>query len=200
MDRSHFVAPLTDLTEGQRRLHRSDCRATRQSEADRQPGLASGTVGNSASPDPGLGLWLSPGRRRTPLRPTQGSDSGSAPEDGELRSAQPRARSRAQPRKTANSAPPDPGLGIGLSPGRRRTPLRLTQGSDSGSAPEDGELRSARPRARTWAQPRKTANSAPPNLGLGLGLSPGRRRTPFRPTPRLGLSPGLSRRSPPRPT
>jgi hypothetical protein len=81
---------------------------------------------NSAPPDIGLGLGLSPGRRRTPLRPTQGSDSGSAPEDGELRSARPRARTRAQPRKTANSAPPDP-------------------------------------RARTWAQPRKTVNSAPPD-------------------------------------
>jgi hypothetical protein len=69
-----------------------------------------------------------------------------------------------------------------------------------GSAPEDGELRSARPRARTWAQPRKTANSAPPDTGLGLGLSPGRRRTPLRLTLGLGLSPGLSRRSPPRPT
>jgi hypothetical protein len=39
-----------------------------------------------------------------------------------------------------NSAPPDPGLGLGLSPGRWRT-----QGSDSGSAPEDDELRLARP-------------------------------------------------------
>jgi hypothetical protein len=48
-------------------------------------------------------------------------------------------------RKTANSAPPDPGLGLGLSPGRRRTLLRPTQGSDSGSAPEDDELRFARP-------------------------------------------------------
>jgi hypothetical protein len=74
------------------------------------------------------------------------------------------------------------------------------QGSDSGSAPEDGELRSARPRARTWAQPQKTTNSAPPNPRLGLGLSPRRRRTPLCPTPGLGLSPGLSRRSPPRPT
>jgi hypothetical protein len=145
------------LTKGQRRLRRSDYCAARQSEADRQLGPASGTIGNSDSPDPG-------------------SDSGSAPEDGELRSARPRARTRAQPRKTANSAPPDPGLGLGLSPGRRRTPLRPTQGSDSGSVPEDGELRSARPRARTRAQSRKTANSAPPDLGLG------RRRTPLRPT------------------
>jgi hypothetical protein len=125
---------------------------------------------------------------------------GSAPEDGKLRSARPRARTRAQPRKTANSAPPDPGLGLGLSPGRRRTSLHPTQGSDLGSAPEDGELCSARPRARTRAKPRKTTNSAPPDPGLGFRLSPRRRRTLLRPTLGLGLSPGLSRRSPPRPT
>jgi hypothetical protein len=118
---------------------------------------------NSAPPDPGLGLGLSLGRRRTPLRPTQGSDLGSAPEDGELRSARPRAWTWAQPRKTANSAPPNPGLGLGLSPGRRRAPIH-------------------------------------PTLGLGLRLSPRRRQTPLRPTPGPGLSPGLSRRSPPRPT
>jgi hypothetical protein len=155
-------------------------------------------MANSAPPDPGLGLGLSPGRQRTPLRLTQGSDSGSVPEDDELCSAQPRARTRAQSRKTANSAPPDPGLGLGLSPGIRRTPLHPTQGSDSRSVPEDDELRSAQPRAQTRAQSRKTANSAPPDPGLGLGLSPGRRRTPLRPTPGLGLSPGLSRQSPPR--
>jgi hypothetical protein len=33
-DRSHFAAPLTGLTRGQRHLRRSDCCATRQSEAD----------------------------------------------------------------------------------------------------------------------------------------------------------------------
>jgi hypothetical protein len=139
--------------------------------------------------------------RKLRLARPQGLDSGSAPEDGELRSARPRARTRAQPRKTANSAPPDPRLRLGLSPGRRRTPLRPTQGSDSGSAPEDGKLRSARPRARTRAQPRKTANSAPPDPGLGHGLNPGRRRTPPRPTPGFGhgLNPGR-RRTPPRPT
>jgi hypothetical protein len=75
-DRRHFAAPLTGLTERQRRLRRSDCGATRQSEADRQSGPVEDTIGNSAPPDPGLGLGLSPGRRRTPLRPTQGSDSG----------------------------------------------------------------------------------------------------------------------------
>jgi hypothetical protein len=46
--------------------------------------------------------------------------------------ARPGAQTRAKSRKTANSAPPDPGLGLGLSPGRRQTPLRPTQGSDSG--------------------------------------------------------------------
>jgi hypothetical protein len=101
--------------------------------------------------------------RKLRLTRPQGSDSGSAPEDGKLRFARPRARTRAQPRKTTNSAPPDPGLGLGLSPGRRRTPLCPTQGLDSGLAPEDGELRSARPRARTRDQPWKTANSASPD-------------------------------------
>jgi hypothetical protein len=33
-DRSHFTAPLTDLTGKQRRLCCSDCCATRQGEAD----------------------------------------------------------------------------------------------------------------------------------------------------------------------
>jgi hypothetical protein len=75
-DCRHFAAPLTGLKERQRRLRRSDCGATRQSEADRQSGPVDGTIGSSASPDLGLELGLSPGRRRTPLRPTQGSDSG----------------------------------------------------------------------------------------------------------------------------
>src|SRR5699024_12370748 len=51
-DRRHFAAPLTGLTEGQRRLRHSDCSATQQSESDRQSGLAKGAMGNSASPDP----------------------------------------------------------------------------------------------------------------------------------------------------
>jgi hypothetical protein len=75
-DRRHFAAPLTSLTKRQRCLRRFDCGATQQSEADRQSGPVEGTIGSSASPDPGLRLGLSPGRRRTPLRPTQGSDSG----------------------------------------------------------------------------------------------------------------------------
>jgi hypothetical protein len=103
-----------------------------------------------------------------PLRPTQGSDLGSAPEDDELRSARPRAqtrakswkttnsarpraRTRAKSRKTANSALPDLGLELGLSPRRRRTPHRPTQGSDLGSALEDDELRFARPQGSDYA-------------------------------------------------
>jgi hypothetical protein len=108
---------------------------------------------NSAPPDPGLGLGLSPGRRRTPLRPTKGSDSGSAPEDGELRSARPRARTRAPPRKTTNSASPDP-------------------------------------RARTRAQPLKTTNSAPPDP---------RARTQPWPPPTVSASPDPGARTRPRP-
>jgi hypothetical protein len=49
-------------------------------------------------------------------------------------------------------------------------------------APEDDELRLARPRAQTRAWPQKTTNSASPDPGLGLRLGPGRRRTPPRPT------------------
>jgi hypothetical protein len=105
-DRRHFAAPLTSLTERQRRLRRSDCGATRQSEADRQPGPVEGTIGSSASPDPELELGLSPGRRRTP--PDPGLGLGLSP--GRRRTL------------------PDPGLGLGLSPRRRRTPLRPTPG------------------------------------------------------------------------
>jgi hypothetical protein len=44
-----------------------------------------------------------------------------------------------------NSAPPDPGLGLGLSPGRRRTPLRTTPGLGLGLSPKDDELRFVQP-------------------------------------------------------
>jgi hypothetical protein len=107
-----------------------------------------------------------------------------------LRLARPRARTRAQPRKTTNSASPDPGLGLGHSPGRRQTPPRPTQGSDSGSAPEDDELCLARPRARTQAQPRKTTNSATPDPGLRPDLDLGRQTQP---RPRRSLRLALPR-------
>jgi hypothetical protein len=147
--------------------------------------------------------------RKLRLARPQGSDAGSAPEDGELRSARPRARTRAQPQKTANSAPPDLGLGLGLSPGRRRTPLRPTQGLDSSSAPEDGELRSSRPRARTRAQPRKTANSASPDPRAQTWAQPQkttnsaspdpRARTQPWPQPTVSASPDPGARTRPRP-
>jgi hypothetical protein len=100
------------------------------------------TIGNSAPPDPGLGLGQSPGRRRTPLRPTQGSDLGSAPEDDELRFARPR---------DSNSA-------LASATGLR---LARPRGSDSASATEDGldlDLGEA---------------STSPNLGRGLATSTG---------------------------
>jgi len=81
-DRRHFAAPLTGLTEGQHRLRHSDCGATRQSESDRQSGLAKGATANSAPPDPRA-------RTRAKTRKT----ANSAPPD-------PRARTRAKTRKT----------------------------------------------------------------------------------------------------
>jgi hypothetical protein len=44
---------------------------------------------DSASPDLGLGLSLGSRRRQIPPRPTQGSDSASAPKDDGLRLARP---------------------------------------------------------------------------------------------------------------
>jgi hypothetical protein len=62
---------------------------------------------------------------------------GSAPEDDELRLARPKAQTRAQPRKTTNSASPDPGVGLDLNL-RRQTQPRPRR-----------SLRLALPRART---------------------------------------------------
>jgi hypothetical protein len=91
--------------------------------------------------------------RKLHIARPQGSDSGSAPEDDELRFADPRARTRAQPRKTTNSASPDP-------------------------------------RARTRAQPRKTTNSASPDP---------RARTQPWPQPTVSASPGPGAQTRPRP-
>jgi hypothetical protein len=155
-DRHHFAAPLISLTERQRRLCRSDCGATRQSEADRQPGLVEGTIGSSASPDPGLGLGLSPGRRRTPPDPGLGLELSpgrrrTLPDPGLGLGLSP-GRRRTPPNPGLGlglspgrrRTPPDPGLGLGLSPRRRRSPPRPTQGSDSAPA-SAGDLRLARP-------------------------------------------------------
>jgi hypothetical protein len=65
-----------------------------------------------------LGLGLGPGRRRTPPRPTQGSDSASTPEDDELRLARPGAQTRPQPWKTDSTSTSE------------EPPPRPTQGSD----------------------------------------------------------------------
>jgi hypothetical protein len=130
---------------------------------------------DSATPDPGLGHSLGLGRR-SPPRPTQGSDIASASEDG-LRLARPGARTQPRPRKTV-SASPDPGLGHNLGLGRR-SPPRPTQGSDSTSTSEDG-LRLARPQGSDFASTSEDGldldlggASASPELGLGLTTSQG---------------------------
>jgi hypothetical protein len=114
---------------------------------------------NSAPPDPGLGLGLSPGRRRTPLRPTQGSDSGSALEDDELHSTRPQG-------SDSGSAPEDDELCFARP-----------QGSDSALASADG-LRLARPRDSTSASEDRLdldpgGASTSPNLGHGPTTSTG---------------------------
>src|SRR5688572_4452503 len=116
-DRRHSTAPLASLTEGQRRRRHSDCSAARQSESDRQSGLAKGATANSAPPDPRA-------RTRAKTRKT----ANSAPPD-------PRARTRAKTRKTANSAPPDPRARTRANT-RKTTKLRFArpQGSDSALA------------------------------------------------------------------
>ena len=69
----------------------------------------------------------------------------------------------------ANSAPPDPGLGLGLSPRRRRILLCPTQGSDLGSAPEDDDLRLARPRGSDPTSASEDSNE----LGVGFKVTSG---------------------------
>jgi hypothetical protein len=91
----------------------------------------------------------------------QGSDSASAPEDDELRLARPQARTQPRLRKTTNSASPDPGLGLSLGSRGRRYPPRLTRGSDSALASDDG-LRLARPGAQTRPRPRRSLRLARP--------------------------------------
>jgi hypothetical protein len=107
-------------------------------------------MANSALPDPGLGLGLSPGRRRTLLHPTQGSDSGSALEDGKLRLARFQG-------SDMGSAPEDDELRLAPEDGELR--LARPQGSDMGSAPEDDELRLARPGGSTLTS---TSEEPPP--------------------------------------
>jgi hypothetical protein len=108
-------------------------------------------MGSSALPDPGHGLSLDPGRR-TPPRPTQGSDSASTPEDG-LRLTRPQG--------SDSASTPEDGLR-----------LARPQGSDSASASEDG-LRLARPQGLDSTStseeppPRPTSGWDPPRQREG---------------------------------
>src|SRR5688572_8727642 len=160
-NRRHSTAPLASLTEGQRRLRHSDCSATRQSESDRQSGLAKGATANSAPPDPRA-------RTRAKTRKT----ANSAPPD-------PRARTRAKTRKTANSAPPNPRA-------RTRAKTRKT----ANSAPPDPrartraktrkttKLRLARPQGSDSALASAKRSPPRPTRGLGLGLGNGGQTRP----------------------
>jgi hypothetical protein len=103
-------------------------------------------------------------------------------------SAPSRPRTRPRLRKTTNSASPDPGLGLGLGSGRRRTPPCPTQGSDSALAPEDDELRLARPQG--------SDSTLASDDGLRLAR-PGARTQP---RPRKTDSTSTSEEPPPRPT
>jgi hypothetical protein len=111
--------------------------------------------------------------RKLRLARPQGSDSGSAPEDDELRlapSPDPRARTRARPRKTTNClARPQ-----GSAPEDDELRLARPQGSDSALALAD-DLRLARPKGSDSAStsedrldPDLGGASASPYPGLGL--------------------------------
>jgi hypothetical protein len=93
---------------------------------------------------------------------------------------------------------PTPGLGLSLGSERRRTPPRPTQGSDSASAPEDDELRLARPRARTQPRLWKTTNSASPDPRARTQPWP-QTTVSASPDPGLGLDLELGRQTRPRP-
>jgi hypothetical protein len=115
-------------------------------------------MGSSASPDPGLGLGLDPGRR-TPPRPTQGSDSASALEDG-LRLARPRARTQPRHRKT-DSASPDPRTRIRPRP---RKTVSASPDPRARTQPRHRKANSASldPKARTQPRPRRSLRLARP--------------------------------------
>jgi hypothetical protein len=108
--------------------------------------------------------------RKLCLARPQGSDSGSAPEDDELRLARPQG-------SDSGSAPEDDELR-----------LARPQGSDSASAPEDDELRLARPQG--------SDSASTPDDDLRLAL-PGVRTQP---RPRKTDSTPTSEEPPPRPT
>jgi hypothetical protein len=107
-------------------------------------------------------------------------------------------KSRIGPFEGLDHASLEPSLGQGQpTPGDLRlargpppaTDTPSTQGPQK-SAPEDDELRSARPRAQTRAQPRKMTNSASPD--------PRARNQPW-PQPTVSASPDPRARTRPRP-
>ena len=121
-DRRHSTAPLASLTEGQRRLRHSDCSATRQSESDRQSGLAKGATANSAPPDP---------RARTPPWPLPNN----------LRLARPRSSGSASAMEdrldlSFGGAPTSPGLGRGPATSTGSAIITLPR-ADSGRREQD---------------------------------------------------------------
>jgi hypothetical protein len=110
---------------------------------------------------------------------------------GSSASPDPRARTRAQPRKTTNSASPDPRA-------RTRAQPRKTTNSASPDPKTRTQAQSRKttnsaspdPRARTRAQSRKTTNSASPDP---------RARTRPRPPPTVSVSPDPRAQTQPRP-
>jgi hypothetical protein len=95
-------------------------------------------------------------------------------------SPDPRARTRARPRKTTNSASPDP---------RARTRARPRKTTNSALTD---------PRVWTWAQPRKTTNSASPDPRARTQPWP-RTTVSASPDPRFGLDLDLGRQTQPQP-
>jgi hypothetical protein len=115
--------------------------------------------------------------RKLRLARPQGSAPVSASDD-ELRLARPRARTQPRLQKTTNSASPDPGLGLSLGSGRRRTPPRPTPRAQTRPRLRK-TTNSASPDPRAWTQPwPQTMVSASPDPGLGLDLDLGRQTRP----------------------
>jgi hypothetical protein len=123
--------------------------------------------------------------RKLRLARPQGSAPVSASDD-ELRLARPRARTWPGPRKTTNSA--SQGSDSASAPEDDELRLARPQGSDSASTPEDDELRLARPQGSDSA------------LASDDGLRPARPGARTRPRPRKTDSTSTSEEPPPRPT
>ena len=117
-DRRHFTAPLTGPTEGQRRLRHSDCGATRQSESDRQSGLARGAIGNSAPPDPRARTRAKTRKTTNSASPDPRARTPPWPLPNDFRLARPRGSDSASATEdrfdpSFGGAPTSPGLGRG---------------------------------------------------------------------------------------